>query len=34
MLELDQRNEGYHERLVGGLFISAIESHDCMDQSK
>ena len=28
MLELGQRNKGYHERLVGGLSMSAVRSVD------
>ena len=34
MLELGQRNEGYHENLVGGLSLSAVGSDDCLDQSR
>ena len=34
MLELGQRNEGYHESLMGGLSISAVKSDDCLDQSR
>ena len=34
MLELGQRNEGFHESLVGGLSMSAIGSDDCMNQSR
>ena len=34
MLELGQRNEGYHESLVEGLTMSAIGSDDCLDQSR
>ena len=34
MLELGQRNEGYHKSLVGGLPMSAVGSNDCLDQSR
>ena len=34
MLELGQRNEGYHERLLGGLPMSIVGSNDCLDQSR
>ena len=34
MLELGQRNKGYHERLVGGLSLSAVGSDDCLDRSR
>ena len=34
MLESGQRNEGYHESLVVGLFMSALGSNDCLDQSR
>ena len=34
MLEPGQRNEGYHESLVGGLFMSAVGNNDCLDQSR
>ena len=34
MLELGQRNEGYHYSLMGGLFMSAVGSDDCLDQSR
>jgi len=33
MLELGQRNEGYHKSLVGGLSMSAVGSDDCLDWS-
>ena len=34
MLELGQRNEGYHKSLVGGLSLSAVGRNDCLDQSR
>ena len=34
MRELGQRNENYHESLVGGLSLSAVGSDDCLDQSR
>ena len=34
MLELGQRNEGYHKSLVGGLSMLAVGSSDCLDQSR
>ena len=34
MLELGQRNEGFHKSLVGGLSMSAIGIDDCMNQSR
>ena len=34
MLEFGQRNEGFHESLVGGLSMSAIGGDDCLDQSR
>ena len=33
MLELGQRNEGYHKSLVGGLSMSVVGSDDCLDWS-
>ena len=34
MLEFGQRNEGFHESLVGGLSVSAVGSDGCLDQSR
>ena len=34
MLELGQRNEGYHKSLVGELSMSAVGSKDYLDQSR
>ena len=34
MLELGQRNESYHESLLGGLHMSIVGSNDCLDQSR
>ena len=34
MLAPGQRNEGFHESLVGGLSMSAVRSDDCLDQSR
>ena len=32
MLELGQRNEGYHKSLVGELSMSAVGSKDCQSR--
>ena len=34
MLEVGQRNEGYHKSLLGRLSLSAVGSDDCLDQTR
>ena len=34
MREPGQRNEGFHDSLVGGLSLSAVGSDDCLGQSR